>query len=116
MAKEGVLFKNCYVQARYRSLHTFCHDSQYPRQLFGMDSYRFTIPDQAKTFAEIFKANGYYTLGVMANPWVSKAFNFDQGFDYFYDTSDLLKKYASEKERLANRVWGGEIVMKRLRK
>lgn len=110
LAKEGILFKNCFSQAPY-TVHSVASimTSKYPRKLFGLKWY-INLLDQEKTFAEIFKEEGFYTLGFMANPWPSKPFNFDQGFDYFFDSSDLLKRYKTETERLANRVWGEEVL------
>jgi arylsulfatase A-like enzyme len=86
--------------------------SKYPRRLFGVDHDYAIIPDQAKTTAEFFKEEGLYTMGFMASPWTSKPFNFHQGFDYFFDTSELLERYKTEKERRANRVWGDELTKK----
>jgi len=109
LAKNGFLFKNCFSQAPY-TVHSIASimTSKYPRKLFGLE-YNFNIPDQVKTFAEIFRENGFYTMGFMANPWTSKPFNFDQGFNYYLDTSGLLTRYKTVQERLANRVWGEEL-------
>ncbi len=113
LAKEGILFKNCFSQAPFTA-HSVpsIMTSKYPRKLFGVDHDYVIIPDHAKTIAEFFREAGFYTMGFMANPWISKPFNFDQGFDYFYDTSELLKNYTTEKDRLANRVWGKELTNK----
>lgn len=39
------------------------------------------LPAEAETLAERLKAEGYRTLGVSANGWISSAFGFEQGFD-----------------------------------
>ena len=113
LAKDGVQFKNCFVQAPF-TVHSVASimTSQYPRKLFGLDHDYAFIPDQAKTAAEFFKEEGFYTMGFMASPWTSKPFSFHQGFDYFYDTSELLERYKTAKERRANRVWGDELTKK----
>ncbi|MBN8549611.1 MAG: sulfatase [Deltaproteobacteria bacterium] len=36
-----------------------------------------------QTLAEIFQAHGYVTAAVSPNPWITKEFNFDQGFQDF---------------------------------
>jgi arylsulfatase A-like enzyme len=38
------------------------------------------------TLAEVLSGVGYKTLGISENPWVSKLFNFDQGFSEYYET------------------------------
>jgi arylsulfatase A-like enzyme len=38
------------------------------------------------TLAEILSAVGYETFAVSENPWLSKLFNFDQGFSEYYET------------------------------
>lgn len=39
------------------------------------------LPAEAETLAERLQAEGYRTLGVSANGWISSAFGFEQGFD-----------------------------------
>ena len=109
LAEEGILFKNCFSQAPY-TVHSVpsIMTSKYPRKLFGL-KFKTYIPDQARTFAEFFKKEGFYTLGFMANPWTSKTLNYHQDFDYYFDASDLLTRYKTARERLANRVWGDEL-------
>ena len=41
-----------------------------------------------RTLAERFRELGYTTAGFTANPWTSRYFNFDRGFDYFADFMD----------------------------
>ena len=38
---------------------------------------------EVETLPEILKANGYNTLGISPNPWISSEFGYDQGFDTF---------------------------------
>ena len=117
LAKDGVLFNNCFAQAPF-TVHSVASimTSHYPRKLFGIDHNYAIIPDQAKTCAEFFNEEGFYTMGFMASPWTSKPFNFHQGFDYFFDTAELLDLYKTEEERRANRVWGDELTGKIINK
>ncbi|HJX26539.1 MAG TPA: sulfatase, partial [Thermoanaerobaculia bacterium] len=39
------------------------------------------LPEEAETLAERLREEGYRTLGVSANGWISSAFGFEQGFD-----------------------------------
>jgi arylsulfatase A-like enzyme len=48
------------------------------------------LHDSFRTIAEVFQAEGYYTIGITANPNTNKVFNFDQGYDYYEDTGDVL--------------------------
>lgn len=41
------------------------------------------LGQEVQTLPEIFKAHGYNTAGISPNPWISKKFGFDQGFDSF---------------------------------
>jgi arylsulfatase A-like enzyme len=110
LAKEGILFKNCFSQAPY-TVHSVASiiTAKYPRKLFGVSKFKNFLPDQAETFAEIFKEEGFYTLGFMASPWTRKRFNHHQGFDYYFDTSYLPKRYKTPREKWANRLWGKEL-------
>ena len=111
LAKEGILFKNCFAQAPY-TVHSVASimTSKYPRKLFGINKFNNVLPGQADTIAEIFKEEGFYTAGFIANPWVGKRFNYHQGFDYYFDTSYyFLKSYKAPRERLVNRLWGKEL-------
>lgn len=43
------------------------------------------IPDEARTLAELLQSEGFDTLGVVTNGWVSRAWGFQRGFaQYFY--------------------------------
>jgi len=43
------------------------------------------IPENLKIFPEILRDNGILTCGIHSNPWLSKEFNFNRGFQFFYD-------------------------------
>ena len=47
---------------------------------------RLQLPDGMKTVAEAFKENGYITAGFVSNPNVKAVFEFDRGFDVFFDS------------------------------
>lgn len=90
LAKRGVVFENVLAQASWTrpsigSLLT----SRYPRELGLYVEKDQILPDEHLTLAEILKAEGYYTIGLTANPNINKYFNFDQGFDEYVD-SDIL--------------------------
>ncbi|PIU42228.1 MAG: hypothetical protein COS99_01085 [Candidatus Omnitrophica bacterium CG07_land_8_20_14_0_80_42_15] len=85
IAKEGILFKNCYAQASWTrpsvaslltSLYPGVHMAVYDNSI---------LPDEVITLPEILKKEGYVTYGYVATPVLKKIFNFDQGFDFFDD-------------------------------
>lgn len=41
------------------------------------------LPDEFLTIAELFRDNGYFTLGIHQNPHISSAFNYHQGFNVY---------------------------------
>jgi arylsulfatase A-like enzyme len=44
------------------------------------------IPEGERTLAEAFRDRGYTTAGFVSNPNVKKVFDFDRGFDEFFDS------------------------------
>jgi len=45
------------------------------------------IPDSLETMSSIFKSNGYTTVGISTNPYLTRDFNFNRGFDFFEEFS-----------------------------
>lgn len=60
--------------------------SRYPRSI-GIYHEQFDIlKDHEVTLAEILKENGYWTVGITANPHINSEFNFQQGFDIYLNS------------------------------
>jgi arylsulfatase A-like enzyme len=53
---------------------------------------RLSLPDGARTLAEEFQRHGYVTAAFVANPNVKRVFEFDRGFDEYFDApvEDML--------------------------
>ena len=49
----------------------------------GVTRFNHALPDEALMPAEILKDNGFQTVGVYRNGWVSGYFGFEQGFDVY---------------------------------
>ena len=50
---------------------------------FATSDSEHGLPSSLDTFAEILKRNGYATAGFITNPYILRAFQFDQGFDTY---------------------------------
>ena len=85
LAREGVLFQNCYAQASWTkpsiasiltSLYPTMHGSQLTEDI---------LPGELSTLPEVLRENGYVTCGITTNPVTKAVFNYHQGFDFFDD-------------------------------
>lgn len=101
LAGSGVLFEEVIAQSSWTrpsigSLLT----SRYPRTL-GIYKEDFDVLQQRfVTLAEVLKDNGYFTLGLTANPNINSYFQFDQGFDRYLDSNyvfPFMKPTAEQK-------------------
>ena len=88
IALNGILFENVISQCSWtRPSIGSMLTSLYPRAI-GIYKEKFDIlHGKYQTLAEILKANGYYTLGITANPNINSVFNFHQGFDDYQDST-----------------------------
>lgn len=82
LAREGVLFEQARAPASWSapavaSLFTGC----WPPRHGVVDDEQLFLSDSLVTLAKVLQANGLTTLGCTANPVVSRANNFQQGFE-----------------------------------
>ena len=101
MAQNGILFENVLAQCSWtRPSIGSMVTSLYPRSL-GLYKEKFDIlHPRYQTISEILKKNGYYTIGITANPNINSVFKFDQGFDEYEDSSvvfDWMKPESYQK-------------------
>src|SRR4030042_4918019 len=97
-AENGILFKRTIAQSSWTkpSIGSML-TSLYPRSI-GIYKEKFDIlDDKYLTLAEVLKENGYFTLGVTANPNINSIFNFNQGFDHYID-SDIIWDWMKQEE------------------
>lgn len=88
IASEGVRFARPISQCTWTrpsigSLIT----SRYPRTLGIYDERDQVLPDAATTLAEVLADNGYTNLAATANPNTNTAFNFQQGYQQYVDST-----------------------------
>lgn len=88
LAEDGLQFDNAIAPAgSTRGSSTSFMTGGYPFSRPGADR-RESIRGQVRardTLAERFKRMGYETAAFTANPWTSRSFGFDKGFDRFED-------------------------------
>ena len=101
LAKESVLFENALTQAPwtkpsiatlFTSLYPDVHGLDNHGGLFGeRESDALTtgiLRPEALTMAELFEDAGYRTGAFVANPWLDRAFGFEQGFETYEIRTD----------------------------
>lgn len=54
--------------------------------------------DKRAIISEIFQENGYRTFAINSNPYISKTFKFNRGFDFFEDNLKLSKKIGLKRK------------------
>ena len=83
LARFGIRFdrhlaQSSWTKASMASLWT----SFYPTRT-GVTEYDDIIPEEALLPAEVFSEEGFRTIGLYRNGWVSPVFGFSQGFDVY---------------------------------
>jgi arylsulfatase A-like enzyme len=78
---EGVVFKEAYTVSSWTkpavaSIFTAAYPSTH-----GVNAVFLPLPDDAVTLAEVFRAGGYRTVGVSANPHINRQGRIADGFD-----------------------------------
>ena len=106
-AAEGAMFEQAYSQSSWTraSVGSFL-TSHYPRSIGIRKEKWDALPMEVETLAEVLKAEGYYTIGVTANPQINSAFRFDQGFCEYADSNVIFgwMKREAGKDRAAKGV------------
>lgn len=85
LAKKSLIFKNAFAngpKTRY-SCPSFL-SSTYPL-LFLEEAKTNKFHEGRKSIAEMLKKNGYETAAIHSNPYLSRFYGYNRGFDYFKD-------------------------------
>jgi len=82
LAREGVLFKNAFSNGpwtpfSFPSILTSTYPLQFP--------FNFHLSSDRITISEVLKKNGYSTAAFHSNPYLSRFYGYDRGFDVFSD-------------------------------
>ncbi|HKE01984.1 MAG TPA: sulfatase, partial [Planctomycetota bacterium] len=87
LAAEGARFADSTAPAAWTkpstaTILTGLHPSRHGALYHGS---KLRVPEGGSTLAEAFRAAGYVTAGFVSNPNVKRIFDFDRGFDEFFD-------------------------------
>jgi len=99
LANDGIYFKNTFSNGPLtpRSFPSILGSIR-PFDYKEHNLKSFYFPEKAFSIAEIFKAKGYTTVAFQAgNPFISKYYGYDKGFDFYFDYLFDLKQYKSIK-------------------
>jgi arylsulfatase len=88
LAEQGTLFKDASAPAAWTkpstgTLLTGLYPSRHGALYHGS---KLQIPQGEQTLAEGFQERGYVTAGFVSNPNIKQVFDFDRGFDLFFDS------------------------------
>ena len=88
VAAEGTIFADACASAAWTkpatgTILTGLYPSRHGALYHGS---RLQLPEGHRTLAETFRDAGYVTAGFVTNPNVKKVFDFDRGFDQFFDS------------------------------
>lgn len=87
LSRRGTCFTTAIAQSSHtRESMPSLFFSRYPSRLPGVGP----VPDQA-TLATALSSDGYVTAGFHSNPYLSRAYGFDRGFDRFDDSMPLAR-------------------------
>ncbi|NGM70198.1 sulfatase-like hydrolase/transferase [Natronolimnobius sp. AArcel1] len=81
LAAEGTTFENAFATAPWTlPSHASMFTGLYPSD-HGTHGDSFSLNPDLRTLPEAFAANGYQTLGISNNTWITEEFGFHRGFD-----------------------------------
>ncbi len=102
-AREAILFRRAFSHSPETnpSLSALM-TSHYPFET-KVYSVFYTLAPGAHTMAEILKAQGYRTAGVISHDTLRQGSGFEQGFDEYNDRTEVLVAHGTRAERIATR-------------
>lgn len=101
LGENGLRFYNSVAQGcgtctSFTSIHT----STYRRP-----DHTKKLQERTKTLAKILQEQGYTTAAFHSNPWLSRAYNFQIGFDHFYDSLASSSNYPFQTVKRHIKTW-----------
>ncbi len=111
LARNGIVFKRAISQCSWtRPSIGSMLTGIYPRKLGMYHEKGDALPEDAETLAEVLRANGYTTIGVTANPNINGVFRFDQGFEFYRNSTKVFGFMPHRKKRKVVRAKRGQLM------
>jgi arylsulfatase A-like enzyme len=105
LAGEGVLYRHCFSPSSWTlPSHVSLFSGLYPRDHGCNIRGGAVFPNNYYTLAEILRGAGYRTIGISSNGFMSRDFNFNCGFDEFYEMGTLFNTDRFRRMRRAIRI------------
>jgi arylsulfatase A-like enzyme len=105
LAAEGVVFEQALAPAPWTlPSHATLFTGLYPAQ-HGSGRLHPRLDGHLVTLTELLAQQGYQTVGFSNNSWVSRATNFDQGFEYFEDFKGIWRVWRSISRLTAAQIY-----------
>jgi len=90
LAPEMMVYRNCFTPAAWTiPSHISLFTGLYPGE-HGCNGHDSVLPEEFLVLPEILRGLGYRTVTISNNLLVSRAFQFQRGYDEFYQMEDLF--------------------------
>jgi arylsulfatase A-like enzyme len=107
LSDSGIRFSNVVSQSSWTKVSmSSMWTGTYPQRTRIL-RYPDRIPEAAHMPAEIFKEEGYHTVGIYRNGWVAPTFGFAQGFDQYLTPSPSRMRKRMQAESVSAARIGG---------
>lgn len=101
LAAEGIVFEQAFAHASWTRPAMASLLTSSPPSVHGTERRGVGLPDDLQTVAELLSSRTYLTGGIPNDRDVARAFNFQQGFDWFdYQPPRVLPGATESTERL----------------
>lgn len=83
LAQQGVVFERVIAPSSWTktSMASIMTSRDVPDH--GVQRFKDILPSELTTLAEWLSSNGYHTIGINTNPWLTELFGFESGFDIY---------------------------------
>lgn len=109
LAATGVRFDRHRAQSTWtKTSMASLWTSLYPQRADVL-THRDAVSEEARMPAEVFRDNGYYTVGIWRNGWVAPNFGFRQGFEIYLTPVPRQAPDAMRTRPVAGRIDGTDI-------
>jgi len=88
LATEGVVFEQAYSTSSWTLPAGAGFTTGLTPRALHLHKMDDTLPSDVKTIAEVIREGGRATMAISSNPFLSKAYGFDRGFDRFLNVYD----------------------------